>query len=293
LAICSVSPDELQGHLSRSRVSLWQRNPARGRRKLRFATDLRGKCDQKHSLSHLGHAVENSIQESVLAGITELLKDLTDLLCNVMPAIVQYVRNVLDHYRQRTIRLNICEIPEIEVAPGIVQEGIGVACHLPQLRPPHSCKGLAWGPSDNHVNCSFGFAKLELGDEVGRFLKYYVPGAPVQSNLAASDALLKKFRACDLAARGSLSTEATILKPARWNPRESPPQPANRSTTLGAPPLRSLANFSLSGSFVITNAIGQLFAGHDSTCHVPSGHRGWPERYACVTPAWAAEFVSY
>jgi hypothetical protein len=86
---------------------------------------------QEHALSHLRDAIENRIQERITTYVAMPFENITDFLSNVLPAMIQNIRDVLHEQSDRPKRIYIVEIRFIEFGPRIMQKGFRVLVNFP------------------------------------------------------------------------------------------------------------------------------------------------------------------
>lgn len=70
--------------------------PVRRRREGYLAVDLAPEGNEEHALTHLWYAVKGRVQERVAADVALLFENLADLLGDVLAAVVENVRHVLN-----------------------------------------------------------------------------------------------------------------------------------------------------------------------------------------------------
>lgn len=116
--------------------------------------------NKDHPLTHLRHAVKRSIQKSVSNLVADPLKEIACLLSNVLAAVVQYIRYVLHHQRQREEGLDVAKILQIEPSARVQPERLGMFGHFAKLRPPNPRESLARWPSNQHIDCLFNWAEI-------------------------------------------------------------------------------------------------------------------------------------
>ena len=69
-----------------------------------------------------------------------------------MPPVIEHVRDVLHHHCKRRARVDIAEILDIELRPGIVSKGFGMVGDLTQLGSSDPGEGLARRATDKDVD---------------------------------------------------------------------------------------------------------------------------------------------
>jgi|LSQX01.2.fsa_nt_gb hypothetical protein len=110
-------------------------------------------CEQDHALPHLRDPIESRIQQRIATNIPLILKHLGNFFRDILPPVIEYVRNVLNHYSQWGKSCNIPKIVNIEPGTRIVDKGLNVLVHFTELGPSNTCKRLARGPTHDHVKC--------------------------------------------------------------------------------------------------------------------------------------------
>ena len=73
--------------------------------------------DEDHALTHLRDAVEGGVEQGVAGDVTFVAQHLAGLLRDVLTAMIQRVGDVLHQQRQRSERVHIVEILEIQTRP--------------------------------------------------------------------------------------------------------------------------------------------------------------------------------
>ena len=135
--------------------------------------------DQEHAVPHLRHAVEGGVDQAVLGGVAEIPQRLGDLAHDVVAAVVQHVRHVLDHDRQRLRGLHVVQIAQVEVAARIDLERLRVLGDLAQLGAADAGIGLAGRAADQHVEGVGDRAELQVLDQLVRLQLGHVAGLGV------------------------------------------------------------------------------------------------------------------
>src|SRR2546425_11517908 len=115
----------------------------RWRGKLWLPTSCHVVRKEEHSLAHLRNPKICGVEESVVGSVSHFLQHFTHLFGDIVSAIVEDVWDVLDEHGQRLEVLHVVQISNVQIAPVVLEECLGMLCNLPQLRATNPSKCLA------------------------------------------------------------------------------------------------------------------------------------------------------
>ena len=107
----------------------------------------------------------SGIQQRVGADIAFLRQHLTDVLGDVLSAVVEDVRDVLDQHGERLEGVYVAEILLVKPRTRVVAEGLGMGRDLAQLRAPDPGEGLTGRPADDQVDGVCDRAEIQVSPQ--------------------------------------------------------------------------------------------------------------------------------
>jgi hypothetical protein len=117
--------------------------------------------DEHHPLAHLRHPIECGIQERVSGDVSILFENLADVLRDVLAAMIEDVRDILDKQRQWLESADIAKILKIELRPRVAPKSLRVICNLTKLGPANPGKRLTRRAADKDIERQTGRAQAK------------------------------------------------------------------------------------------------------------------------------------
>jgi hypothetical protein len=120
---------------------------------------------EDETLSHLRYAIARCVKQGVRAPVAKTFQSFTNLLAEIMPSEIEYVRHILHEERERSEHLYIFQIGKVKLSPWVMAISFGMLVNLPQLSASDASKRGARRPSDEDVNRGSGIGNAEFAQQ--------------------------------------------------------------------------------------------------------------------------------
>jgi hypothetical protein len=85
-----------------------------------------------------------------------------------VPAVVQHIRNVLQHYGQRSTGLDVIQIFDVQARARVVSESFRMVGNFTELRASDASKRLARRTTNDDIEGRSRIAQIQLRTELVR-----------------------------------------------------------------------------------------------------------------------------
>lgn len=125
--------DDVQRDGTGSTIAGWKVNPVGWRRESNRTVEFGSQCHEKRTLAHLRNTKVDGIEKRVGARVAPGNKDLTHLLCDVVPTIIEHVWHIFEDNSKRSAVIHVPQVVDVEPGTRIMAKRFWVISDLAEL----------------------------------------------------------------------------------------------------------------------------------------------------------------